>query len=506
MHKSHILALDQGTTSSRSIVFDHKGQLRSVAQQEFHQSFPNAGWVEHDAQEIWNTQLETARECMKRAKIGPRDIAAIGITNQRETTVIWERATGRPIAPAIVWQDRRTATVMDKLRAAGVGPRVAQVTGLLLDPYFSASKMAWILDHVPNARTRAAKGELAAGTIDSWLLWKLTGGRAHMTDVTNASRTSLLDLQTLAWSPEMLSTFNVPAEILPKVVSCDSEFGVSDPALFGSEIPIRAMIGDQQSALFAQLCLDTGMAKNTYGTGCFMLMHTGAQPAISKNRLLTTVAWRMQNQAAQYALEGSVFVGGSAVQWLRDGLGIIRKSSDVNKLAESVPDSDGVFVVPAFTGLGAPTWDPRARGCILGLTRGSTAAHIARATLEGIAHQVADVLTAMTNDAGATVGILRVDGGASASDLLMQTQANFLNAPVERPKLIETTAQGAAFMAGIGCGLWKNIDELSKNRIVDRVFTPKISDDQRLSQRSNWKRALARSSEWAQDESKGATS
>ena len=506
MHKSHILAFDQGTTSSRSIVFDDNGALRSVAQQEFHQSFPNTGWVEHNAQEIWNTQLETARECMKRAKLGPRDIAAIGITNQRETTVIWERATGRPIAPAIVWQDRRTASVMDKLRATGVEERVREVTGLLLDPYFSASKMAWILDHVPNARARAAKGELAAGTIDSWLLWKLTGGRAHMTDVTNASRTSLLDLKTLQWSQEMLSIFNVPVEILPQVVSCDHEFGVSDPALFGSEIPIRSMIGDQQAALFGQLCLDKGMAKNTYGTGCFMLMQTGTKLALSKNRLLTTVAWRMGNQSAHYALEGSVFVGGSAVQWLRDGLGIIQKSSDVNQLAESVPDSGGVFVVPAFAGLGAPTWDPRARGCILGLTRGSTAAHIARATLEGIAHQVADVLEAMTSDAGAPVGILRVDGGASASDLLMQTQANLLNAAVERPKVTETTAQGAAFMAGIASGMWKNISELSKNRTVDRVFKPKISDDQRLSQRANWKRALSRAGEWAQDESKGATS
>ncbi|MCE9618298.1 MAG: glycerol kinase GlpK [Planctomycetes bacterium] len=502
MTRSHILAFDQGTTSSRSILFDSRGAIRAVAQQEFRQSFPKSGWVEHDAQEIWSTQLETAKECLHRAGLGPRDVAAIAITNQRETTVIWERSSGRPIAPAIVWQDRRTAHAMEKLRADGVEPRVRKKTGLLLDPYFSASKMAWILDHVTGARKRAAKGELAAGTIDSWLLWKLTGGRVHKTDVTNACRTSLLDLKTLSWNPEMLSIFNVPAEILPEVVSCDNEFGECEPKLLGGAIPIRSMIGDQQAALFGQLCFEKGMAKNTFGTGCFMLMQTGTKPAASKNRLLSTVAWRMEGKPAHYALEGSVFVGGSAVQWLRDGLGIIKKSADVNPLAESVPDSDGVFVVPAFAGLGAPTWDPRARGCIVGLTRGSTAAHIARATLEGIAHQVADVLEAMTSDAGAPVGILRVDGGACASDLLMQTQADLLNAAVERPKVIETTAQGAAFVAGLACGIWKDAAELSKHRAVDHVFKPKISEDERRTRRANWKRALARAGDWQQGETK----
>ncbi len=500
MSRSHVLALDQGTTSSRAILFDAAGAIRGVAQQEFRQSFPQPGWVEHDAQEIWSTQLETAKECLHRAGVGPRDVAAIGITNQRETVVVWERASGRPIAPAIVWQDRRTAGVMDRLRADGVESRVGAATGLRLDPYFSAAKVAWILDHVAGARPRAARGDLAAGTIDSWLLWNLTGGRSHKSDVTNACRTSLLDLRSLAWSPDMLSLFGVPGEILPEVVSCDGDFGESEPRLLGGAVPIRAMIGDQQAALFGQLCFDTGMAKNTFGTGCFMLMQTGSKPATSKNRLLSTVAWRLGGRPAQYALEGSVFVGGSAVQWLRDGLGIIRKSADVNALAESVPDSGGVFVVPAFTGLGAPTWDPRARGCIVGLTRGTTKAHIARATLEGIAHQVADVLEAMTADAGATVGVLRVDGGASASDLLMQTQADLIDAAVERPKVIETTAQGAAFVAGLACGLWKSAADLNKVRAVDRVFKPKLGDAERRQRRADWKRAVARAADWQCEE------
>jgi len=503
MSADHILALDQGTTSSRGMILNQHGAIRGVAQKEFQQHFPQPGWVEHNAQDIVDTQLETARQAIKNARIEARHIAAIGITNQRETTVVWDRATGRPIAKAIVWQDRRTASTTDQMRRDGVEAQVTKITGLLLDPYFSATKIAWILDHVPGARSRAQKGELAAGTIDSWLLWNLTGGVVHATDVTNASRTLLLNLRTLDWDDEMLRLFHVPREVLPKVLPCDADFGVVPASVFGTEIPIRAMIGDQQSALFGQLCTRPGMAKNTFGTGCFMLMQVGEAAVQSKNRLLSTVAWQRKGAQANYAIEGSVFVGGSAIQWLRDGLGIIRSAADVNPLASSVADSGGVMVVPAFTGLGAPRWDPSARGIICGLTRGSTAAHIARATLEGIAHQVADLMQAMSADAGKPLNLLRVDGGASASDLLMQMQADLCGVAVERPKVVESTAQGAAFMAGLGVGLWSNPSQIEKVREIDRTFAPTWSADRRNASRSQWQRAVERCTKW--DEGKAGS-
>lgn len=496
MAATHILALDQGTTSSRAIVFDAAGVIRGVSQREFPQIFPRAGWVEHDPETIWSTQLETARQAVAAAGLQGRDIAAIGITNQRETTVVWERATGRPISNAIVWQDRRTATVTDRMKREGVESEIAQCTGLVLDPYFSATKIAWILDQVPGARARAERGELAVGTIDTWLLWKLTGGAVHATDVTNASRTLLMDLRTRSWAPDLLRRFGVPQPTLPTIHACDATFGVAGAAHLGAEIPVRAMIGDQQAALFGQSCTRPGMAKNTFGTGCFMLMQVGAQPVVSRNRLLGTVAWQRGAEAAAYAIEGSVFVGGSAVQWLRDGLGIIRAAPEVNALAASVPDAGGVMMVPAFTGLGAPHWDPAARGTIVGISRGTRAAHIARATLEGIAHQVADLLQAMTADAGRALDVLRVDGGAAASDLLMQMQADLLGVAVERPRLVESTAQGAAFMAGLAVGLWRDPSQVERLRQVDRTFEPIWSADRREMARAQWRRAVERSRSW----------
>jgi len=496
MPRSHILALDQGTTSSRAIVFDASGVVRGTAQREFAQRFPQPGWVEHEAQEIWATQLETARGALKSAGVTAADIAAIGITNQRETTVVWERASGRPIAPAIVWQDRRTSSEIDRLRALGVEPMVTERTGLLLDPYFSATKIAWILDHVSGARARADRGELAAGTIDTWLLWNLTGGAVHATDVTNASRTMLMDRRTLAWDPELLSALRVPASILPRIEPSDAAFGLSRTELLGSEIPVHGVLGDQQSALFGQCCTEPGMAKNTFGTGCFMLMQTGTRIATSSHRLLGTVAWQHAGLPAFHALEGSVFVGGSAIQWLRDGLGIIRSAPDVNALASSVPDSGGVMMVPAFTGLGAPHWDPHACGTMLGITRGTTAAHVARATLEGITQQVADLAEAMSADAGAPLSLLRVDGGASASDVLMQMQSDLLGIPLERPKVVETTAQGAAFMAGLGWGLWSDASQLARVRVVDRTFEPAWHAGRRAEARARWRRAVECSRGW----------
>ena len=503
MPRSHILALDQGTTSSRAIVFDAAGVARGTAQREFTQRFPRPGWVEHDAQEIWASQLETARAALKAAGLAAADVAAIGITNQRETVVVWERASGRPIAPAIVWQDRRTASEIERLRATGIEPALTARTGLLLDPYFSATKIAWLLDEVPGARARAERGELAAGTIDAWLLWNLTGGAVHATDATNASRTMLMDRGSFAWDRELLEAFRVPAAILPRIEPCDAVFGVARGDLLGGEIPVRAMMGDQQAALFGQRCTEPGMAKNTFGTGCFMLLQTGTRPATSRNRLLGTVAWRRAGEPAHHALEGSVFVGGSAIQWLRDGLGIIRSAPEVNALAASVPDSGGLVLVPAFTGLGAPVWDAQARGAMLGITRGTTAAHVARATLEGVAQQVADLVEAMHADAGHALEILRVDGGAAASDFLMQLQADLLGVPLERPRVVETTAQGTAFMAGLASGLWADAQQLDRVRAVDRRFEPAWSVDRREAARARWKSAVASTRSWKPQEEPG---
>ena len=493
----HILALDQGTTSSRAVVYD--GQLRSLAsaQKEFAQHFPQPGWVEHDAAEIWESVLGTAREAIAKSAVDPGGIAAIGITNQRETIVVWDRKSGNPVHRAIVWQDRRTAEYVSALHQGGKEVLIQQRTGLLLDPYFSASKLHWILRQIPDGHARAAAGELAAGTIDSWLIFKLTGGREHVTDVSNASRTMLMNVRTAAWDSELLALFDIPAAILPRIVPTSGQLGVADPEHFGAEIPIGSAVGDQQSALFGQLCTQRGMVKCTYGTGCFMLVFTGPDAISSSQRLLTTVAWKIGDAPLQYALEGSVFMGGAAIQWLRDGLGIIRSAPEVNDLASRVTDSGGVVMVPAFTGLGAPYWDPSARGTLLGMSRGTTSAHIARATLEGIAYQVADLLASMEMDSGRKLSVLRVDGGACASDLLMQTQADLLGLTVERPRNVETTALGAAMLAGLGAGVWSDIDSLTRIREVDRKFTPTITVNDRRARMKVWKKAVKRARNWA---------
>jgi glycerol kinase len=493
----HILALDQGTTSSRSIVFDHDGRIVAAAQREFTQQFPRSGWVEHDAEEIWATQAATMAEVLARARLAPADVAAIGITNQRETTVLWDRRTGRPVAPAIVWQDRRTAELCERLKADGLEPEVARRTGLLLDPYFSGTKLAWLLDHVPGARARAEAGELAFGTIDAWLVWKLTGGASHVTDVTNASRTLLLDVATGRWDECMLELLRIPRAVLPQVVR--SSLGRTAPvgALAGRDVPITGIAGDQQAALFGQACFEPGMAKNTYGTGCFLLLNTGSEPLVSANRLLTTIAW--ETDARRYALEGAVFVAGAVVQWLRDGLGFIERSADVEALAASVPDSDGVYLVPAFTGLGSPHWDAYARGTMVGLSRGTTRAHIARAALESIAFQSAEVLLAMQKDAGQPLIELRVDGGATANDLLMQFQADLLGVPVVRPEVTETTALGAAYLAGLGIGFWKSPGEVAANWRTERRFEPAMSRDEAAARLDRWSQAVARSRGWHVD-------
>jgi len=491
-----LLAIDQGTTSSRAIVYDSELRLQSVAQMEFRQSFPRPGWVEHDAAEIWRSVLQTSREAISRARVAPDKIAAVGITNQRETIVVWDRKTGEPIHPAIVWQDRRTGDYMTALRECGKEPLVQQRSGLLLDPYFSASKLHWILREVPGARTRAEAGELAAGTIDSWLIFKLSG--AHITDVTNASRTMLMNVRTGEWDPDLLALFDIPRAILPPIAPTSGFLAETAPSHFGHAIPICSAVGDQQAALFGQLCTRPGLVKCTYGTGCFMLMFTGSDAVASAHRLLTTVAWKIGEAPLQYALEGSVFMGGAAIQWLRDGLGIIRSAAEVNELAARVSDSGGVVLVPAFTGLGAPYWDPEARGTILGLSRGTTAAHIARATLEGIALQVADVLTAMERDYSKKIATLRVDGGACASDLLMQLQADFLGVSVERPQNIETTALGAAMLAGLGAGVWPDVASLTEIRAVDRTFAPTIPEKERRARFKIWKKAVKRAQHWEQ--------
>jgi glycerol kinase len=492
---SVILALDQGTTSSRAIVFDHDGSIRAVVQKEFRQIFPHSGWVEHDPEEIWSSQISTVREVLHKAGFRASDVAAIGITNQRETTLVWDRKTGTPIYNAIVWQDRRTAKFCDELKAAGHSELIQSRAGLVIDAYFSGSKLRWILDNVPGARERARKGELAFGTVDSWLIWKLTNGAHHVTDVTNASRTMLFSLRSGTWDDELLRVLNVPREVLPEVRSSSEVYGETTSGLLGSPVKIAGIAGDQQAALFGQNCFSRGMAKNTYGTGCFMLMNIGEEPMVSKNKLITTVAWK-ENGRTDFALEGSVFIGGAVVQWLRDGLGIIKASADVEKLAASVPDCGGVYLVPAFAGLGAPHWDQYARGTITGLTRGTTAGHIARAALEGIAFQVGDILEVMKQDSGVPMNELRVDGGACANDLLMQFQADILQVPVVRPKVIETTALGAAYLAGLAARFWKNRDDVSRAWQVDRVFEPSKSADEASHRRKRWKEALNRAADW----------
>ena len=488
-----ILALDQGTTSSRAIVFDQGGAIRGAAQREFGQIFPQPGWVEHDPTEIWATQSGVMHEAIAKAGITARDVAAIGIANQRETTVVWERSTGRPIANAIVWQDRRTAALCDEIRAAGKAALIAEKTGLVLDAYFSGTKLKWLLDHVPGARTRAARGELAFGTIDTWLLFQLTGGRMHVTDPSNASRTLLFDIRRGQWDDELLRLFDIPDSVLPDIVA--SSGVCAEPLFDGVHVPIGGIAGDQQAALFGQACLSPGLAKNTYGTGCFLLLNTGRNAVASRNNLLTTVAWK-RGGVTDYALEGSVFVGGAVVQWLRDGLQIIRTAADVEALAASVPDSGGVYFAPAFAGLGAPHWDPYARGSMFGLTRGTTAAHIARAALESIAFQSADLLDAMQKDAGITLSELRVDGGATANNLLMQFQADVLGVPVVRPKVLETTALGAAYLAGLAVGYWKGDDDIAANWQVDRRFEPEASRDRIAELRGGWEKAVSRSKQW----------
>ncbi|WP_428420847.1 glycerol kinase GlpK [Methylibium sp.] len=490
---TYLLALDQGTSSSRSIVFGRDGRIRAMAQREFRQIYPRPGWVEHDPMEIWQTQLATAREALAQAGLGAQDIAAIGITNQRETTLLWERASGRPIANAVVWQDRRTEPLCARWRERGLADAVRDATGLVIDPYFSASKIAWLLEHVPGARAQAERGELAFGTVDSWLLWQLTGGRVHATDTTNASRTMLFDIDRGAWSDALLAALDIPRPLLPAVQPSASHFGDCEPALLGRTVPVCGIAGDQQAALFGQAGFRAGLAKNTYGTGCFLLMHTGAQRQASTHGLITTAAAQVGPQR-QYALEGSVFIGGAVVQWLRDGLHAIRGSGEVQALAESVPDAGGVVVVPAFTGLGAPYWQPQATGAIVGLTRGSTAAHIARAALESIAFQSAALLDAMSRDAiaagGQAVSELRVDGGACVNDLLMQFQADLLGIPVVRPQVIETTALGAAYLAGLGCSVYAGPDELAAQWQVERRFLPTLPRERAAERMSRWERAV----------------
>lgn len=539
----YILALDQGTTSSRAILFDAAGTPVRSAQQEFKQSFPQPGWVEHDAQEIWTSELSVVKKLMisqaGSQTVAIEDITAIAITNQRETTVLWDRATGQPLAPAIVWQDRRTAEYCDALRQEGRQAMIQTKTGLILDAYFSATKLQWLLDNIPGARERAEKGELAFGTIDSWLVWNLTAGRVHVTDPSNASRTMLFNLHSLDWDEELLSLFNIPRALMPRIVPTSGVLGETDPALFGRAIPIAAIVGDQQGATFGQGCLEPGMAKNTYGTGCFMLMNTGHEPVPSMNRLLTTIGWQLPDHTTPvaasatdqsccsatggcgpegcgtggcgagcakgprtdttYCLEASVFMGGATIQWLRDGLGIIDSAAEVEALAASVPDVGDTYIVPAFTGLGAPIWDGHARGTIIGITRGTTKAHIGRAALEAIALQVAGVLSAMEKDSGIKLTELRVDGGASKNNLLMQMQADFLGIPVVRPKVTETTALGAAYLAGLAVGFWSNMDQITSQWAVERRFEPVMSQADRTAKLARWKQAVDRARGWSED-------
>jgi glycerol kinase len=495
MSPRFVLALDQGTTSSRAIVFDRRGRPRASAQQEFPQHFPRPGWVEHEPHDLWETTRLTALGALAQADLTARDIAAIGLTNQRETTLLWDRRTGRPLHRAIVWQDRRTADACEKLKRAGREPLFRRRTGLLLDPYFSGTKLAWLLDHVPGARRRAERGELAFGTVDTWLLWQLTGGAVHATDASNASRTLLFNVRTGGWDDALLKLLRIPREVLPEVRDSSGPFGevTSVPALRG--VPITGIAGDQQAALFGQACFRPGMAKNTYGTGCFLLLHTGDRAIVSKNKLLTTVAWRLDGRL-EYALEGSVFIGGAVVQWLRDGLGLIARSSDVEQLAARVPDNGGVYLVPAFAGLGAPHWDAAARGVLVGLTRGSNAGHVARAALESIAYQSADLLAAMRADCGGRLRELRVDGGAVVNNALMQFQADLLRVPVIRPRTTETTALGAAYLAGLAVGFWKNRAEIAALWRAERKFSAQMKPATAAQLQGDWHRAVTRALRW----------
>jgi glycerol kinase len=487
--KSYILALDQGTTSSRAIVFDHDGNIVSVAQKEFTQIFPQPGWVEHDPEEIWSTQLGVAAEAITKAGLSAENIHAIGITNQRETTIVWDRNTGKPIYNAIVWQDRRTADFCDELKRKNLHILIQQRTGLVVDAYFSASKVKWILDNVDGARAKAEKGELCFGTVDTWLVWNLTKGQVHVTDVSNASRTMLMNLQTCQWDGELEKIFSIPGNMLPQIRSSSEVYGTTQNILTAKNIPIAGIAGDQQSALFGQLCTQPGMVKNTYGTGCFMLMNTGEQLIHSKNNLLTTVAWKI-NGKTEYALEGSVFIAGAVVQWLRDGLGIIKNSADVEELAAKVKDTEGVYIVPAFAGLGAPYWNQHTRGTMVGITRGTTAAHIARASLDSIAYQTVDVLKAMEADSGIEIKELRVDGGATVNNVLMQFQSDLLNTIVVRPQITETTALGAAYLAGLATGYWNSVDELQQQWKADKKFEPQMNTETRDALQSGWARAV----------------
>ena len=488
-----ILALDQGTTSSRAIVFDHAGSIVAVAQKEFRQIFPKPGWVEHDPSDIWSSQAGVAAEALTKANVSAADVAAIGITNQRETTLVWDRATGEPICNAIVWQDRRTAPICDRLKARKLDRVIRRKTGLVIDAYFSATKVQWMLENVKGAKARARAGQLAFGTVDSWLVWNLTGGKVHVTDASNASRTMLYDISKGVWDDELLKIFGVPRSMLPEVRSSSEVYGST--TLLGRPIPIAGIAGDQQAALFGQACTKPGMAKNTYGTGCFMLMNTGTKRIASKNNLLTTVAWRIGDRT-EYALEGSIFIAGAVVQWLRDGLEFFRSAPEIEALAQTVEDTGGVYLVPAFAGLGAPHWDQYARGTIVGLTRGTTKAHIARAALEAIALQTMDVLRAMQADSGIKLKQLRVDGGASANNLLMQLQADLLGVPVVRPKVAETTALGAAYLAGLAVGFWKSQTDIARQWQVDKDFTPEMKTPARKKIASGWERALERAKGW----------
>jgi glycerol kinase len=495
--KKYILSLDQGTTSSRAIVFDNNGLPVASAQKEFRQFYPKPGWVEHSPEEIWSTQAGVAFEAITKAGIESRNIQGLGITNQRETTLVWDKITGKPVYKAIVWQDRRTADFCDKLKKDGYGKKILEKTGLIIDAYFSATKVRWILDNVTGAREKANKGTLAFGTVDSWLVWNLTKGKLHITDVSNASRTMLFNIHTLNWDPELLKIFNIPQSILPEVRSSSEVYGNTD-GHFATAIPVAGIAGDQQAALFGQMCIEPGMVKNTYGTGCFLMMNIGNEPVRSKSRLLTTIGWKIGNRT-DYALEGSIFIGGAVVQWLRDSLGVIKKSSDVEKLAAKVADSDGVYFVPAFAGLGAPYWNQHARGTITGLTRGSTAAHIARAALDSIAYQTLEVLLAMKKDSGIDIKELRVDGGATVNNNLLQFQSDLLQAKVVRPKITETTALGAAYLAGLATGYWSGLKEIKKQWQVDRKFTPSIPEKETKTLIKGWRKAVKAAESWAAD-------
>ena len=485
----YILALDQGTSSSRAIVFDQDGNAVSVCQKEFTQHFPRPGWVEHDPMEIWASEYAVMTEAVATLGLGGNDIAAIGITNQRETTIVWDAATGKPLCNAIVWQDRRTSDYCDSLKAAGLSDLIRSKTGLLIDAYFSGTKIRWILDNVPGAREKADRGELRFGTVDSWLVWNLTGGSVHVTDVTNASRTMLFNIHTLEWDKELLDILNIPESMMPQVRSCSEVYGLT--SLLGGQVPIAGIAGDQQSALFGQMCTEPGSVKNTYGTGCFLLKNSGTTPIMSRNNLLTTIAWKI-GDTVNYALEGSIFVAGSVVQWLRDGLGVIKASSEVNALATSVPDNGGVYFVPALTGLGAPYWDPYAKGTIVGITRGTTAGHIARAALEGIAFQTMDIVEAMQKDAGVSLKELKVDGGATKNHYMLQFQADILGAEVIRPQVTETTAMGAAYLAGLAVGFWSGIEEIKTQSKAERVFTPSATDEYVRTVKAGWADAVRR--------------